>query len=197
MVAPVRRAALAVLGQKRALLQTLSPGHYTTPCPLVGDATIGQHLRHSMDHYARCLAAATEAAAKTTTHTHTATPNTPTVTTTIHYDVRKRGTAVESDISEARKEVDRLIAVVESLPDAALARPVAAAFVLSSDDADGAGEPLASTVGRELGFVTHHAIHHHALIKTMAKALGLGGLGGIREFGVAPSTAQYRKATEA
>lgn len=177
MVAYVRRGALAVLGQKRALLQTLQPVHYTAPCPLVGNATIGQHLRHSLDHYARCLAAA-EAA-------------TPTV---IQYDRRERGTAVESDVGEARREVERLIKAVESLPDAALAAPVSAAFVLSAGG-EGEAQPMASTLGRELGFVTHHAIHHHALIKTMAGALGVD-VGGIADFGMAPSTAHYRKTTE-
>jgi hypothetical protein len=177
MVAAVRRGALAVLGQKRALLQALTPTptHYTAPCPLAGNATIGQHLRHSLDHYARCLAAAEAATA-----------------TTIRYDRRARGTAVESDIGEAKQEVDRLIKAVKSLPDAALAAPVSAAFVLSSDG-EGEEQPLASTLGRELGFVTHHAIHHHALIKTMAGALGLEEVAGIEDFGMAPSTAHYRR----
>ncbi len=182
MVAAVRRGALAVLGQKRALLHALQPAHYTAPCPLLGGATIGQHLRHSLDHYARCLAAATAA-------------TTPT-TAVIQYDRRERGTAVESDVGEARREVARLVEAVESLPDAALATPVSAAFVLSSDG-EGEGQPLASTLGRELGFVTHHAIHHHALIKAMAGSLGLD-LGEVGEsFGMAPSTAHYRETTTA
>lgn len=182
MAAAVRRAALAVLGQKRALLQALPPAQYTAPCPAAGNATIGQHLRHSLDHYSRCLAAAADVAAAN-----------PATAPVIRYDQRARGTAVEADVDAASKEVDRLIRAVESLPNAALTVPVAAAFVLSAEG-EGEEQPLASTVGRELGFVTHHAIHHHALIKTMAGQLGLD-LDQIPEFGMAPSTAHHRKTT--
>jgi hypothetical protein len=78
---------------------------------------------------------------------------------------------------------------VKSLSDTALTLPVQANFVLS---AEGEQAALPSTLGRELGFCTHHAIHHNALIKVIAtwmkieKQLPKG-------FGLAPSTAHYNK----
>ncbi len=175
-MAMVRAASLAVLGQKRALLASLQPNQYTQPCALVGGGSVGQHLRHSLDHYRKCLEGAASSSAS----------NTP---TTIAYDVRDRGTSVETDLAAARQEIDRLMQEVQALPDAALATPVQAAFVLS---AEGEQAALASTLGRELGFCTHHAIHHNALIRAIANDLGIKAQLP-PDFGLAPSTTHYNK----
>jgi hypothetical protein len=34
------------------------PQQYVAGCTLVGGGSVGQHLRHSIDHYRRCLDAA-------------------------------------------------------------------------------------------------------------------------------------------
>jgi len=143
---------------------------------------MGQHLRHSLDHYRKLF----EGVAADSPSSASSSP--PTITT-IQYDVRDRGTAIESDLAAARQEVDRLMAEVRALPDEALTRPVHAAFVLS---AEGEQASLPSTLGRELGFCTHHAIHHHALIRAIASALDIHAHLPA-DFGLAPSTAHYQK----
>jgi len=178
----VRFCSLAVLGQKRALLAALQPAQYTQPCAMVGGGSMGQHLRHSLDHYRKLF----EGVAADAPSSASSSP--PTITT-IQYDVRDRGTAIESDLAAARQEVDRLMAEVRALPDEALTRPVHAAFVLS---AEGEQASLPSTLGRELGFCTHHAIHHHALIRAIASALDIHAHLPA-DFGLAPSTAHYQK----
>jgi len=143
---------------------------------------MGQHLRHSLDHYRKLF----EGVASPSSSTRAS--SSPTITT-IQYDVRDRGTAIESDLAAARREVDRLMTEIQALPDEALTRPVQAAFVLS---AGGEQASLPSTLGRELGFCTHHAIHHHALIRVIASALNINAKLP-SDFGLAPSTAHYQK----
>jgi hypothetical protein len=82
--------------------------------------------------------------------------------------------------------------------------PVKAHFVLSSstdennndvDDDDETAKMmgLTSTIGRELGFAAHHAIHHMALIKIIAtQSAGLSADHDLpADFGRAPSTVQH------
>jgi hypothetical protein len=144
---------------------------------------MGQHLRHSLDHYRKLFEGVASPASSTR-----ASSSPPTITT-IQYDVRDRGTTIESDLAAARREVDRLMAEVQALPEEALTRPVHAAFVLS---AGGEQASLPSTLGRELGFCTHHAIHHHALIRAIASALDINAKLP-SDFGLAPSTAHHHK----
>jgi hypothetical protein len=47
---------------------------------------------------------------------------------------------------------------------------------------------LGSTLARELAFASHHAIHHHAMMKAIAQEHGQAAESG---FGVAPSTLNH------
>ena len=173
----VTAAADAVLAQKELLLASLSALEYVTPCALAG-ASIGQHMRHSLDH----LAKATDAAPRP----GDAAP------ALIDYDRRERATAIERDLGAARALVARLRADVGALPPAALDAPVNARFMLLREEggADAHGV-LGSTLRRELAFATHHAIHHNATIALIAKQRGLALPA---SFGVAPSTAAHAAA---
>lgn len=108
-------------------------------------------------------------------------------TVIISYDVRDRGTDIESNLDAAKSEIDRLSKQVQGLSEEALSKPVQAVFILS---AEGEQQQFQSTLGRELGFATHHAIHHNALIKAIASSLAMSLP---QEFGLAPSTANYNK----
>jgi len=179
----LRNASLAVLRQKKSLLSALQPAQYTQPCLLVGGGSVGQHLRHSLDHFRKLFEGIAVPKAGTvsssSSHSHGS----------IQYDVRDRGTEIEKDLDAARREVERLIADVKALSSERLKDPVQATFVLS---AEGDAAALCSTVGRELGFCTHHAIHHHALIKAIASDLGIQA-NLPHDFGLAPSTAHHQK----
>jgi len=47
----IARHAHTVLRQKRALLELVTNNHYTEPVPGFYNATIGQHVRHSVQHF--------------------------------------------------------------------------------------------------------------------------------------------------
>jgi hypothetical protein len=149
---------------------------YKSTCPLV-KATVGQHIRHSMDHMELAILLAKTYDRETAPH--------------LHYDLRIRGGTVDHDMGEARK---RILNVDEVLMDLTKSNhlwgPVQANFMLNG--VDGVPFALTSTVGRELGFVAHHAIHHMAMIKLIAtNHIGLEERDLPPDFGVAPSTVNY------
>ena len=56
--------------------------------------------------------------------------------------------------------------------------------------AEGAEASLGSTLARELAFAVHHAVHHNAMIASIAGELGIACPAG---FGKAPSTANHER----
>mmetsp|Transcript_19672 Transcript_19672/g.46507 ORF Transcript_19672/g.46507 Transcript_19672/m.46507 type:complete len:229 (+) Transcript_19672:111-797(+) len=203
----------ALLRQKVGLLDALTARHgpdglaaatevFTKPCPIVG-SSIGQHLRHSMDHME--LAALVAEARLRSAYDAPADAEEP---AQIHYDLRVRGGTLETDMAESRKRIVAVENVLEGIHDAVAAGlngvashivhgSVHASFYLSSDDAeDREGESsesaLPSTVGRELGFAAHHAIHHLAMVRVIAlHSAGLEEEDLPPDFGRAPSTVRY------
>ena len=61
----------------------------------------------------------------------------------------------------------------------------------NAEELQGQLADLKSTLGRELFFATHHAIHHHAMMKTIGREFGIEAPAG---FGTAPSTIKFETA---
>lgn len=156
----------------RSVLQILS---LTNPITL--QATIGQHVRHSMDHLERAAFSGTD--------------------TEIHYDLRVRGGSDEHDMDAAVDRIRKVQAQLEQLAATQSAdgsdpttRVVNACFMLSGDSEK--EFKLKSTFARELGFAAHHALHHLAMVRVIA--LQTGGLLSTdlpSDFGRAPSTVNH------
>ena len=155
-------------------------------CPLV-QASVGQHFRHSLDHM--------ELAVKIAEKPRMGGSKTP---AQLHYDLRERGCPSEHDMDAAADRIFNVIHRLEvvSLMDAENSSlekqelPVQACFMLSGDsDTEYA---LTSSIGRELGFAAHHAIHHMALVKLIAtQTVGLTEDDLPDGFGRAPSTIRF------
>ena len=150
---------------------------YAKPCPIVG-ASIGQHVRHSMDHLE--MAARLAAAAVSTGNSDVG----------LHYDLRQRGGPDEDDMAAAGLRINNTIQLLESmerskelcLPD----RLVNAYFMLSADPTE---FRLPTTIEREMGFCAHHSIHHLAMVRVIAlETIGLAADDLGNDFGRAPST---------
>lgn len=113
----------------------------------------------------------------------------PSDTRELHYDLRVRGGTLEKEMLESRKRIVGVIDTFQSInsSDTPLtSSPITSYFNLSAD-LDEMGLP--STIGRELGFVAHHAIHHMAMVKIIAvKTLGIEESELPHGFGRAPST---------
>jgi uncharacterized damage-inducible protein DinB len=158
-------AAAAVLQQCADFVSSLPEGVYERPCETMMGASIGQHLRHSVDHVAAILQGAERGV--------------------IDYDNRERGVAIESDRAEALSTIASLRGELAELTEDDVQREVSVRVMLS---ADGETKDLKTTLGRELAFAAHHETHHHAMMTVIARSEGCEAPEG---FGVAPSTLNY------
>lgn len=155
-------AIVAYLDQLRRTIQSIPASAYQArPAPRVS-GSIGEHVRHCLDH----VAALTTAAAA-----HS-----------LSYDHRLRGTDVERDPQAALDEIDRLTDDVLQLLGCPLSRPLAVHVLLDRDSME---LPTRSSVGREIAYVVQHTVHHGAVIALLLDRLGLAGADGL---GLAPST---------
>lgn len=143
---------------------------------------MGQHTRHLNDHFVRLLDVLDHngQAPEEVWGKHN-------VSGIVAYDERARATDFETSIEVARDGIEVTLEDMISVVDSAdLDANISVSFILA-----GRQQKLQSTVGRECAFVLHHAFHHAASIKSIANHLGFGHLCP-SQFGVAPSTVQYR-----
>lgn len=148
-------------------LDGLSAAEYTQASARLFNSTIGQHVRHSVDHFA-AVAGSLDGAL-------------------IDYDRRERDTPIERDAAAACRAMRTLAARLESLSVDELAAPVRVRIMVG---AQGLETELGSTFGRELAFATHHATHHFAMIASLAGELNVAVPDG---FGKAPSTVHHER----
>jgi hypothetical protein len=146
---------------------------YTRPSEHISGSSIGQHVRHAIDHFV----AITDACASSPI-------------AAIDYDHRERQTAVETDPAFALAAINRVRLSLEMYSDETLASPVHVRLM-----ANARGElneiELSSTVARELMFASHHAVHHFAMIGTIVREFGFSGASLPEGFGRAPSTLRF------
>jgi hypothetical protein len=154
------------LDQIGALLLEIPSDVYTAPVESRASGTLGEHVRHCLDHVSALLSAD--------------------ASKVLSYDHRRRGTAVETDPGAALQQILRLKAALGRWPMRSLDEPIRVSSMI-----DASGESIAgwSTFGRELVFVLSHTIHHQA---TIAAVLALHGIAPPAGFGYAPSTPQRR-----
>lgn len=158
-------AACHLLGQCRDLVGALPDASFVAPSARLGGGTIGQHLRHTLDHYHAIVGAKG----------------------LIDYDHRERDVPMETDRAEALRVIDAMCARLHAIGEGSDALPVAVRVMISGD---GSELQLSSTLGRELAFATHHAVHHQAMMRSIAIELGVAVA---PHFGRAPSTIHFER----
>lgn len=150
MITPqTRQYALAILRQQQSLLQRIDSSVYAQPCSVL-KGSVGQHIRHAVDHFRALLFLRSESPTDQNSQL-------------VRYDDRQRGTDIETDPLHAQRAVQDCVDEVASLGSEDLRLQVE--FMTN---AAGEREVFESCLSRELAFVSHHAIHHHAMIKAIA-----------------------------
>ncbi|MDB4537223.1 DinB family protein [Akkermansiaceae bacterium] len=162
-------ANIFFLDQAERLLEKVEDEHYGCSIDAFYGSTVGQHLRHCLDHYSSLLSGL--AAAK------------------INYDRRERVAALESCTEDAIAELSRIREGLRNLLDQET--PVGVLVKMDCGGDDDGWQP--STFGRELQFLVSHTVHHFAMIGGMCSCLEVELEKG---FGVAPSTLKYRALAE-
>ncbi len=162
-------AAVSMLDQCRGLVVVLSEATYTTESRTLAGGTIGKHLRHVLDHYQAVLSGVGSDCS-------------------VDYDERERNVPMETDRGAAIEGIDRVLAGLDGVRACDPGLPLRLRVMVA---ADGTSLELSSTLGRELAFATHHAVHHQAMIAAIARELGSPV--DVR-FGRAPSTLHFEDA---
>lgn len=154
------------LRQGRGLLEQLDDETYTACDPPVYNSGIGEHMRHILEHYEMFVDGLASGF--------------------VDYDARKRDPSVSSSCAAASQRLDAIIGVLSTVDpvDTDIEVKLAASKFEDRDD-----PKSDSTVKRELQYLQAHTIHHFALI---AMILRLRSVDVPADFGVAPSTLQYR-----
>jgi len=135
---------------------------------------VGPHLRHVMDHYDALIYGI-----KTNG--------------VIDYDHRKRDPLVQSNMTAAKNHLNMLAKTLRRLSQIVPAKlepsfPVTTIFKSGPNGED--EFETGSTLGRELIFVSHHAVHHFAVLTNYCEKAGLVM---DHDFGKAPATVAYEK----
>ncbi|MEM1330528.1 MAG: hypothetical protein AAGG07_08205 [Planctomycetota bacterium] len=164
----IAAAASAVLCQCRELIESLDRDCYAKQSDRLKGGTIGKHVRHSVDHFAAALQGFDRGEL-------------------VDYDRRSRDVPMETDRCEATAVIGELIARLDGMGEKELASSVRIRVML---DGSGTETELVSSLGRELWFATHHAIHHHAMIKSIVEEHGSCAPD---DFGKAPSTINHER----
>ena len=153
----------SALGELAAVIAALSRDAYTARLFPNASGSIGQHVRHCLDHVSALVVADPSSC--------------------LSYDLRERGTTVETDPAQALRCIQLLrIKVAVGRWATRLDEPIC---VISTVARDGAMLTGMSTLARELAFVLSHTIHHQAMIGLLASLHGSDVPSG---FGFAPST---------
>jgi uncharacterized damage-inducible protein DinB len=163
-VAPIA-GCLLVCGQCEAIAGMLTVEHYTMRHD--ENASIGEHLRHSVEHFTVLLDGLGLGI--------------------IDYDNRKRNSDLERCPLALISAVRAISAQFLLLAGQSMTTPleVRMLFAPNTEKLD-----VPSTLGRELGFVASHAIHHIAIVKLLMQSLGASLP---REYGVGHATMLHRQ----
>lgn len=161
-------AARGLLDQGLELLRRVSDESYSRPLRVAADASIGGHYRHCLDHFS-CLLQGIESGR-------------------VNYDRRERDPMIESNREAAESLTTRL---QQALAGLSLSQVSGSIEVCCKVDYEcDRSQSVKSSVAREIMYVVAHGVHHFALIAVMARVMELPLPD---EFGVAPSTLQYRR----
>lgn len=133
-----------LLDQAVSLVRSQTCEDYTQPCDKVFSSSIGQHIRHCVEHYEEFLSAASELRE-------------------LDYEKRPRDMKVETDRDEAVKRLEQIGDSLDSII-------TECRKIIVWDN--GATAPASSSLSRELQFLLSHTVHHFALISVISSIRG-------------------------
>lgn len=162
-----------VFGQLAGSLCQLQPGEYTQPSEVLSGHTIGQHVRHIIELY-QSLENGYEQGL-------------------VNYEKRKRDKAIENDIELACRLLGQILSGL-ARPDKSLLLEVGYGLCPAEPAGSSVGPavPINTNYYREVAYNLEHTIHHMALIRIGIRDSG-NHLVLPEEYGIAPSTLQYRR----
>jgi len=142
----------------------------------VNDASIGEHVRHALDHYSCLFNGLAQ--------------------NLIEYDNRERRAEVEESRSIAKSRLRDTIEQLRALLDSTDHARTLQVKLLTGDgktvQQSQATPGYGSSLARELAFLHSHTVHHNASVAVLLRLYGVGDLVP-RSLGIAPATTQYQE----
>lgn len=163
------KACLQILTQLTDLVNQISEEDFTRPIASLGDSTIGQHLRHTLEFFI-CLQQGTEQGV-------------------INYDKRAHDKLIESDKFIALATLSRTSEFI-SRPHSDKVLKLEAGYDLDREDF----VTIETNFLRELVYNIEHAVHHMAIMKIGVREIA-PSIKLPHDFGIAASTIRYQEAT--
>lgn len=161
---------LEIIAQGKTFLSTLTDTQYCAVKKPQFNSSAGAHMRHILDHYLALMHREGNC---------------------VNYNVRHRFSDVESSISAALKQLTEIETWLQQLDIDLFNMPVEVISEVSVSEQQ--NYACHSTLGRELVFVSSHAVHHYFTLKQIAKALDIQT---DEELGVAPATATFQRSQQ-
>lgn len=160
-------AACHVLAQLSDVVRQLDAEQFVRPSITLSDATIGQHMRHSLEFF-QCLQRGLPKGV-------------------VNYDKREHNEALQQNPQRALTALDEIMDFLRSQPE-----NIPLLLEIGYDRTSDQPQSVPSNLYRELSYTIEHAVHHMALIKVGLREVA-PGISLPADFGVAVSTLRYRE----
>lgn len=160
-------ACIAILDQLSDVVRQIDQQDYSRPSPSLGQSTVGQHLRHTLEFFL-CLESGFEAGI-------------------VNYDKRSHDKLMESDKFIALSTLGRVADFISTHQKDQLLL-----LEVGYESNDERVVTIQTNYYRELTYNIEHAVHHMAIMKIGLREVAPG----VRipaEFGIAASTIRYRE----
>ncbi len=163
------KATDSILSQLAAIVNQIDERHFTAPCPSLGNSSIGEHLRHTLEFFL-CLECGCD-------------------TGFVNYDKRAHDKLIESDKFIALATIQRIRDFV-SAHQQDFKLKLTVGYELDNEESI----EMDTNYFRELTYNIEHAVHHMAIMKIgireVAAYISLPA-----DFGIAASTIRYKEST--
>jgi hypothetical protein len=166
----ISNSAISILDQLRDVVESIEPSDFCSPSDALSRATIGQHLRHTLEFFI-CFESGVSAGR-------------------LNYDKRAHDKIIENDKFIALSTIERIKDFVKHI-DVDKDLELEVGYDLNSDSF----AVVQTNTLRELVYNIEHAVHHMAIMKIgireVAPYLNLPP-----DFGVAASTMRFQRVSE-
>lgn len=164
---------LEIIEQGKLYLKSISKEGYTAIISPNFMSSAGSHIRHIIDHYLAIISG--------------------TENTLIDYDVRERGSEIESSPTLAINKFNEIARWIKSLSESELNKIITLTTEVSVTNKN--VQKVQTSVARELVFAGSHAVHHYAMIAqiSFAQEADTQQKPMPQAFGLAPATATFMR----
>jgi hypothetical protein len=165
------KSSHSILSQLASLVEQIDENDYSKPCPTLGNSSIGQHVRHTLEFFL-CLESGCGCGL-------------------VNYDKRAHDQLIERDKFIAVSTINRIKEfVADHHSDFNLKLEVG--YSLDEEES----LVMETNYFRELTYNIEHAVHHMAIIKIGVRELA-NYVQLPAEFGIAASTIRYKETSMA